>query len=328
MSDRLLYSEIERIDSAVAESGLELISAQEHRPRELAVRLTSGFSVELTAYIWALRPGGGGAGVRPDDERRVQMTRPGHADFRSRRGAQTLLLGYDPREDVYAAWNFRRRRYTRDPSGAPVKSPSAQTKEWALDAALRDGLCAYVHQINARDRGGRKTSVEEEVLNLRPDHFGAYLDWLQPPAVFGRQRALRARRRRREATERAVRDARFSKRVLTAYGHRCCFCGFGGSVVEAAHIKPVSDGGPDDLPNGFALCPTHHRLFDKGYICLRAAPGLSIDVNESKMIRDGLARADRERIADGLPQPAATPPGPLAATPAMRFVRRHRRLHA
>lgn len=209
-----------------------------------------------------------------------------------------------------------------------MKSPSAQTKQWALDAAIRDGLCAYVHQADARDRRGRKTSVEEVVINFRPDHFGAYLDWVQPPTVFARRRALRARRRRRQATERAVRDARFSKRVREAYGHRCCFCGFGGGVIEAAHIKPVEDGGPDDLANGLALCPTHHRLFDKGYIRLGLGRDLRIEINERKMSRDRVAKVDRERIADGLRRETATPPSPAGATPAARFIRRHRRLHA
>jgi hypothetical protein len=328
LADRLLYSEIERIDAAVAESGLTLVSADGHRPRELLVEVTNQRTLRLIAYVWALRPGGGGRGVRPEDERRVQLTRPGDAEFRSEQDAQTLLLGYDPKEDVYAAWSFDQRRHTRAPSGAPVRSPSAHTKQWALEAAIRDGLCAFAHQVSARDPAGLKTSVEEVVINFRPDQLGAYLDWLNPPSVLGRQKALRARRRRRETTERVVRDARFRKQVTEAYAHRCCLCGFGGGVVEAAHIRPVEDGGPDVVPNGLALCPTHHRLFDKGYVRLRVGAIPLIEINEKKMLRERVGAADRQRIIDGLPWSVTALPTIAAAAPAGRFIRRHRTLYA
>jgi len=37
-------------------------------------------------------------------------------------------------------------------------------------------------------------------------------------------------------------------------------------VLEAAHIKPVADGGRHEIPNGLLMRSDLHRLFDRGYI--------------------------------------------------------------
>jgi len=66
------------------------------------------------------------------------------------------------------------------------------------------------------------------------------------------------------------RDPRFRERVLRAYEHRCCVCGFDlriGNItagLEAAHIKWFQAKGPDIEANGLALCALHHKVFDLG----------------------------------------------------------------
>lgn len=66
------------------------------------------------------------------------------------------------------------------------------------------------------------------------------------------------------------RDPRFRAAVLQAYGYRCAVCGFGLRLMhnliglEAAHIRWHQCGGPDETPNGVALCSLHHKLFDLG----------------------------------------------------------------
>ena len=73
------------------------------------------------------------------------------------------------------------------------------------------------------------------------------------------------------------RDAKFRRDVLAAYANRCAVSGFEvGSVaiyqarriIDAAHIRPISLDGPDDVTNGLALTPTLHRLFDEGLFSL------------------------------------------------------------
>ena len=75
-------------------------------------------------------------------------------------------------------------------------------------------------------------------------------------------------------TPRRPRDPRFRERVLDAYKARCAVCGFSATLgtdlvgVEAAHIQWHSEAGPDDMPNGLALCSLHHTLFDRGAFTL------------------------------------------------------------
>jgi putative restriction endonuclease len=66
----------------------------------------------------------------------------------------------------------------------------------------------------------------------------------------------------------------FRERVLDAYEYKCGFCGFDVRLsnlsvgLEAAHIKWHQAHGPDIVPNGIALCPLHHKLFDLGAVTL------------------------------------------------------------
>jgi putative restriction endonuclease len=93
----------------------------------------------------------------------------------------------------------------------------------------------------------------------------------------------------RERTERLVstiqRDARFREAVLAAYDKRCSISGFelgatsatrSVGVIEAAHIRPVGDNGPDVVANGLPLTPTLHRLFDVGLFTLEYSDGRPI----------------------------------------------------
>lgn len=80
--------------------------------------------------------------------------------------------------------------------------------------------------------------------------------------------------RPRQLVERAFRDRAFRRQVLSAYGETCALTGLklingGGRVeAEAAHIKPVSAGGPDTVNNGIALSGTVHWMFDRGLVSL------------------------------------------------------------
>ena len=66
------------------------------------------------------------------------------------------------------------------------------------------------------------------------------------------------------------RDPQFRTEVLRAYECRCAVCGYDAQLdgrtigLEAAHVHWHSHGGPDEVGNGLALCPTHHKLLDLG----------------------------------------------------------------
>ena len=91
---------------------------------------------------------------------------------------------------------------------------------------------------------------------------------------------------------RPLRDRNFRANVLRAYSSRCAFTGFsfknsnGIAEIEAAHIRPVSEGGSDSTRNGLALSRSVHWMFDQGLLGL-ASDGqilLADRLKESKAI--------------------------------------------
>lgn len=70
--------------------------------------------------------------------------------------------------------------------------------------------------------------------------------------------------RERRMVSSIVRDARFSRQVIAAYGGRCAMCGLELGLVQAAHIYPASmPGSSDEIWNGLCLCSNHHLAFDR-----------------------------------------------------------------
>ncbi|WP_420438134.1 HNH endonuclease [Candidatus Palauibacter sp.] len=73
---------------------------------------------------------------------------------------------------------------------------------------------------------------------------------------------------------RPFRDRVFSTAVRTAYDNTCAVTGLriinggGRPEVQAAHIKPVAESGPDSMRNGLALSGTAHWMFDRGLISI------------------------------------------------------------
>lgn len=73
---------------------------------------------------------------------------------------------------------------------------------------------------------------------------------------------------------RKFRDQAFKTAVRAAYANRCALTGLclinggGRPEVQAAHIMPVADNGPDSIRNGLALSGTFHWLFDRGIISI------------------------------------------------------------
>lgn len=88
-----------------------------------------------------------------------------------------------------------------------------------------------------------------------------------------------------QVVQRPFRDRAFSVAIKSAYQDTCAVTGLklinggGRSEVQAAHIRPVADGGPDSVRNGLALSGTVHWMFDRGLI--------SVDDDYSLLIASG-----------------------------------------
>lgn len=100
-------------------------------------------------------------------------------------------------------------------------------------------------------------------------------------------------------SSRAFRDQSFARQVKRAYGGRCAMSGLelrnggGRPEVEAAHILPVEERGPDTVRNGLALSGTIHWMFDRGLV--------SVDADYALLVARGSIAAevaDRLFVAD------------------------------
>jgi putative restriction endonuclease len=66
--------------------------------------------------------------------------------------------------------------------------------------------------------------------------------------------------------------------VSSAYENACAVTGEHSlPVLDAAHIRPYSDGGEHEVSNGLLLRSDIHRLFDKGYVTV--APDMRFQVS-------------------------------------------------
>ena len=106
---------------------------------------------------------------------------------------------------------------------------------------------------------------------------------------------------------RPVRDPRFREAVLIAYERRCAVCDFdlrlGDDLLglDAAHIRWRSEGGPDEVRNGLALCIEDHRALDRGAIGLERSATSGYELLVSREL-SGRSEAFRRLVdANGRP---------------------------
>lgn len=104
-------------------------------------------------------------------------------------------------------------------------------------------------------------------------------------------------------SSRALRDRAFARQVKVAYAGRCAMSGLelrnggGRPEVEAAHIIPVEQRGPDTVRNGIALSGTVHWMFDRGLISVDENYDLLIAKNSvAAEVADRLLVEDRKLI--------------------------------
>lgn len=263
-------------------------------------------------YIWNITHGGY---PRAANEFRIQIT--GADTIEVSRPLKTLLLGYDPRFKVFAGYNATRYR-------THGGSPSLQIKEEFLNQAAKDG---FALQDKERDANGNVTEVAaafspEQFLNYAYSLDAYHLQDIPAREWSVVQKAAsdtltdqdltilpEERKRAVKTFNQLVRDGRFAKNVLIAYGHKCAICGTQLKLVEAAHIVPVKDNGTDEVVNGIALCANHHKAFDDGLILLRTDGFLMPNDRKTRELRVRQLHGGLQDFLNGLnpTQPIAVP---------------------
>ncbi len=85
------------------------------------------------------------------------------------------------------------------------------------------------------------------------------------------------RRYAETVTQQRIHQPMFRARVLSAYANKCTVCRFKHrALLDAAHIKPDSEGGEPVVTNGLSLCRIHHGAYDENLIGI--SPDYRIEV--------------------------------------------------
>lgn len=285
---------LERFTATVERSGATVLFLDAARTRPAHLRIISGErTTDCVVYLWTITPGGGPPGIRPANERRIQITNA--TRFPLSPGVRTIVGGWNEETDVWGFWDARRHTRFSD------RSPSFQTTLQTLEAAGHEGLGTQLKPANE----GR-----EVVVAVRSDFLLWYVQEGQPihdaDQDAGEVAALANATPEEEAglvesstspdeltrrvqlveIMRAFRDARFRPLVLQAYNNRCAVCATALKLVDAAHIIPISDPrGDDDVTNGLALCRLHHAAYDTGLIGVRSDYGVVLNSAAATRLR-------------------------------------------
>ena len=131
--------------------------------------------------------------------------------------------------------------------------------------------------------------------------------WSRPGPVFADPRLAPYRLGQRS----------FQAVVLNAYGGRCAVTGDKiRPVLQAAHIRPVTQGGEHRLDNGLLLRSDIHTLFDRGYVGVD--PRLRLQVSPALRTEFGNGEALYRRAGE-----TVAVPGRRVDQPAAQFLEWH-----
>lgn len=124
----------------------------------------------------------------------------------------------------------------------------------------------FGHVIGLEPRDRREPDIAEEPLAAKVAEEAASFHYDGP---FDEDRRIVE-----QLVSRPFRDRAFAAAVKSAYADTCAVTGLkiinggGRSEVQAAHIRPVADRGPDSVRNGIALSGTIHWMFDRGLLAI------------------------------------------------------------
>ncbi|MBN2295694.1 MAG: HNH endonuclease [Pirellulales bacterium] len=300
---------IERYGSTVLQP--EISSS---RPANIRV-ITSEQVTDCKIFLWTITPGGGGPGVRPESERRIQMTNISGMPLWP--GVRTLLGGWSQEFGVYAFWDAR--RHTK----FSFRSPSLQVDANTLETAGTTGIAT---QFRPTKEG------EEVVVAVAPGSLlwyvqnGLPLHNSQDDAAFvvdlaaaspeeernfldsAQSEIESARRYDLVETMRAFRDASFRPAVLQAYSYKCAVCNCDLKLVDAAHIVPITHPtSTDEVTNGIALCRLHHGAYDNALLGVKSDCQIVINPNMTNRLHEIGLDSGLEEFKSRLPDVIRVP---------------------
>lgn len=158
--------------------------------------------------------------------------------------------------------------------------------EFPVPVPFREGDHFYESGLRRAD-GGVNKGLFGRAVHLLPDneYLGIVRAGMMPvldragaelagDLLVAEAEADYGRPLRKTVLARPERDRAFALTVREAYDATCAMTGIklinggGRCEIEAAHIRPVAEDGPDSPRNGLALSRTCHWMFDRGILSL------------------------------------------------------------
>jgi putative restriction endonuclease len=206
--------------------------------------------------------------------------------------------------------------------------------EFPCAVPFREGASYYESALQREDGATNKGAFGRAVRAISDQEYGAILsaasrDLLAPhrprtieqPLGLGDEQLEIERPIIERVVARPFRDAAFSSAVRAAYENTCAITGLkiinggGRPEVQAAHIQPVAEAGPDSVRNGLALSSTIHWMFDRGL--------LSLDDDLTVLVAEGHVPDTVNRLIN--PGRKLRLPARPEFRPHPRFLQYHRR---
>ena len=156
-----------------------------------------------------------------------------------------------------------------------------QFLEFDRAVPFKEGQAYYESILRKQDGSTNKGAFGRSVRLIPAHEFDAILragfvtrrePWEEPSQVHEGVPEYVVRPMVEHVVTRKFRDVAFRRHVRNAYANTCAVTGLrlinggGRPEVQAAHIRPVEEDGPDTVRNGIALTGTVHWLFDRGLI--------------------------------------------------------------
>lgn len=217
-----------------------------------------------------------------------------------------LILGYDAEHKIYIAWSSCTHQILTNDFDSHTFSLSKRPTD-ILDN--REPICSFYQRLDGTKKAEfcekyyyekivviRESAIEEfckfPMLYMMPNSQDEgykentiYCDPLMLSLHISTAendgRWMSKDERIRYSNTRMSRDPSFRTRVLAAYGYKCAICGETiETVLQAAHIVAVADGGSDDISNGICLCANHHLMYDSKMFRIDTVRKKICDVDE------------------------------------------------
>lgn len=244
--------------------------------RPLELELKHPLPAEVRVYLYTLTKAGG---TRPDDEFNIQVFIPGvgrgesgpldHSDEKF-----VILAGYHGDSGVFVLWDA----YLHDEFS---HSETIQVKWDTIESATRGDIDTQTRHLDSGDEtviSADGSSLQRAILR-RVRLTGHSLPEgsnpvEEPEEEVDSQKApdYEVPEEREVTSTRAIRNTGIVNQLKEEYNYQCQVCGekrMRGTdtyYAEGHHLKPLNDGGPDNVANIVVLCPNHHADFDYGMI--------------------------------------------------------------